>query len=88
VWYISDIDITNDTPWLAACDFCAERPVVWNVCCNSYVQGTFETCGDLAACETCGRLVQQGDRTGLLNRALARVFAYARGQPFDPAGVA
>jgi hypothetical protein len=83
VWYISDINISDDTPWLVACDFCAERPVVWNVRCESFVQGTFEFPGAFSMCETCGRLIQQGDRTGLLNRSLARVVAEAKGQPFD-----
>src|SRR5262245_37824841 len=73
---ISDINIARDTPWLAACDFCAERPVAWNVRCKGFVQGTFETTGDLLVCDTCERLVQQGDRTGLLNRILARVVAH------------
>ncbi len=57
------------------CDFCAEPNVLWQYPAQSFVAYVVDgvvgqSVGDWAACGVCHRLIEAGDRTGLLERSL------------------
>jgi hypothetical protein len=57
--------------FLAVCDFCSARPVVWDVDADSFkdASGGVST-GGWAACEPCGQAIADGNREQLLQRIL------------------
>ena len=57
------------------CDFCSEPHVVWRYPAQTFVAYVVagvvgQSVGDWAACTICYRLIEAGDRTGLLERSL------------------
>ena len=57
------------------CDFCSEPNVAWRYPAQSFLAYAVagfvgQSVGDWAACSICHRLIEAGDRTGLLERSL------------------
>ena len=66
----------------AICDFCSYPSVVWCYPARSFVAYIVaniggESVGDWAACEQCHRLIEAGDRAGLMERSLVTLSASA-----------
>ena len=64
----------------AICDFCSYPSVVWRYPARSFVAYVVaniggESVGDWAACEQCHRLIEVGDRAGLMERSLVTLMA-------------
>jgi hypothetical protein len=60
------------------CDFCSEPNVAWQYPAQSFVAYAVagvvgQSVGDWAACSICHRLIEAGDRSGLLERSLAKL---------------
>jgi hypothetical protein len=60
---------------ISICDFCSEPNVAWRYPAESFVAYAVanvvgESVGDWAACSICRRLIEDADRSGLLERTL------------------
>jgi len=61
------------------CDFCSDPAIHWRYPAGNHILGLYqlsgqilvtESIGDWGACEECHRLIENGDRLGLLRRSV------------------
>ena len=64
---------------ISICDFCSEPNVVWRYPAQSFIAYAVagvvgQSVGDWAACGICHRIIESGDRSGLMERSLRTLF--------------